>query len=59
MFRKPARKDNDRTTPDHRPMISLFRKPGDELDAAVRSFRLEKANPTPDINWRWNHGPIR
>ncbi len=54
MFRKPVRKEVDRTTPDHRPMIPVFRKPGDELDAAVRSIRrrLEEANPTQNQNWR-------
>lgn len=54
MFRKPARKEVDQTTPDHRPMIPVFRKPSDELDAAVRSIRrrLEEVNPTQNKYWR-------
>ncbi len=54
MFRKPTRRENKHTEPDHRPMIPVFRGPDDPIDAAIqeRRSRCELANPKDYTNWR-------
>lgn len=54
MFRKPERKGNRYTEPDHRPMIPELRQPNDVLDAAVREVRrrYDAINPNHNQNWR-------
>ena len=43
MFRKPTRKETERTHPDHSPS-PIFRKPGDALEDAVRDVRSRFAD---------------
>lgn len=54
MFRKPEKKQNQHTTPDHRPMNPLLRGPADPVDAAAREVRrrYDEMNPTEQMNWR-------
>lgn len=54
MFRKPSRNETERTHPDHRPMIPVFRKSRDELDAPIRDARLrfDEMNPFKEKIWR-------
>ena len=54
MFRKPSRKETERTQPDHQPMIPVFRKSRDELDASIRDARLrfDEMNPFKEMIWR-------
>jgi len=39
MTRKPERRQNQHTHPDHRPELPILRGPQDPIDAAVREMR--------------------
>ena len=54
MFRNPVRKEIRYTEPDHRPMIPELRKPGDQVDAAIREARrrYDELNPCDYLKWR-------
>ena len=53
MFRKPKRKENHHTQPDHRPMLPEFRTPSDPVEEAIRDVRRRKENESNTYqNWR-------
>lgn len=54
MFRKPKRKENHHTKPDHRPMLPEFRTPSDPAEETIRDIRRRWQENKPDtyMNWR-------
>lgn len=53
MFRKHIRWEMRCTKPDHRPMVSEFRRPGDAADIVAHELRCCYGDARLDQNQHW------